>query len=490
MEQLVDLLYRPHDETWHGDAELAFEALFGGGNRYPETALKREVQIRAPRLDSDGAPFAALINHAAPNAGAYGGMSFVVFPSVSGSTCFGLVVGTQGLSPDEDVLTRPGHARRTQAIARWLNREFGHGDLVAWAKQDPVRIDQPLPGSVASWLGESLAATSKKYGDVMYAMSLVTPDRVLTTIALKAMLDVFMAGHGVATLKPERKEAAEIEASYMAHLMPDLTGSELASMLATRRFVVVEGPPGTGKTRMAIDLIDNHYVGNGTSIQFHPNTTYEAFIGGLSPQSAHGPTGLSFYPKPGALLTAIAAARATPERPYLLHIDEINRADLAKVLGEAIYLFEPKADAARSITLEHQFLGADGQVVEMPENLHVLGTMNSADRSVAILDLAIRRRFAFVSLWPQKTVVNELACDLMKDAFDRLLNIFVDHASGEAMSLMPGHSYFLEQDTDRAKLALQTELQPLLTEYLAQGYVAGFAGEIAGYLQWIDAQTS
>ena len=78
----------------------------------------------------------------------------------------------------------------------------------------------------------------------------------------------------------------------------------------------------------------------------------------------------------------------------------------------------------------------------------------------------------------------------MKDAFDRLLNIFVDHASGEAMSLMPGHSYFLEQDTDRAKLALQTELQPLLTEYLAQGYVAGFAGEIAGYLQWIDAQTS
>ncbi len=362
--------------------------------------------------------------------------------------------------------------------------------MIAWAKHDPVRIDQPLPTSTSEWLGEPFGNTIKRYGDVMYAICLASENRERTALALKAMLDMFLAGHGVSTLSSSRRESADIEASYMAHIMPNLDRDALGDMLAMRRYVIVEGPPGTGKTRMAVQLIEKRYAGNGISIQFHPNTTYESFIGGLSPVPATGDAGLAFYPKAGALLSAIVKAKARPEVPYLLHVDEINRADLAKVLGEAIYLFESQSDSPRRVALDHRFEGLEGLEVEIPANLHVLGTMNSADRSIAILDMAIRRRFAFVSLWPQAAVVAAIGCELMKEAFDRLLGIFVDHASDEALMLMPGHSYFLESQEPQAKTRLRTELQPLLNEYLSQGYVSGFAGEIASYLQWLEAKTA
>lgn len=122
----------------------------------------------------------------------------------------------------------------------------------------------------------------------------------------------------------------------------------------------------------------------------------------------------------------------------------------------------------------------------IPENLHVLGTMNSADRSIAIVDIAVRRRFAFMKLWPQKRIVSELGGNLMNKAFDDLVSIFVEYASNDAFALVPGHSYFLEKDDKKSATSLKTNLAPLLEEYLAQGYVAAFSDAIQTYLQWID----
>ena len=104
--------------------------------------------------------------------------------------------------------------------------------------------------------------------------------------------------------------------------------------------------------------------------------------------------------------------------------------------------------------------------------------MNSADRSLAIVDVAIRRRFAFVQLWPQMSVVRKLGCDLMQKAFEDLTSIFTEHATDEVFDLVPGHSYFLEKDEDAAKDRLKVTLAPLLVEYLRQGYVAAFAEPI------------
>jgi 5-methylcytosine-specific restriction protein B len=160
---------------------------------------------------------------------------------------------------------------------------------------------------------------------------------------------------------------------------------------------------------------------------------------------------------------------------------------LSKVLGEAIYLLEPKAEHQRQVTLAYDFGAPLYQQLTLPPNLHILGTMNSSDRSIAIMDIAIRRRFAFVKLWPQMTVVEQKGTALMQEAFRSLMSIFVEHASNETLRLMPGHSYFIENKADTDVRALQAGLAPLLEEYLEQGYVVGFAEPLRAYLQWIDS---
>lgn len=188
-------------------------------------------------------------------------------------------------------------------------------------------------------------------------------------------------------------------------------------------------------------------------------------------------------------MQAAAAAAADPSRDYLLHIDEINRADLSKILGEGIYLLEA-GDKGRILTLPYDFGAPFGRQLSLPANLHILGTMNTADRSLAIIDVAVRRRFAFIKLWPQLRVVQANGGAIMQEAFMNLTSIFVEHATDEAFNLIPGHSYFIQDnaaDNDEARRQLKTSLAPLLEEYLSQGYVGGFSEPIRSYLQWIDS---
>jgi 5-methylcytosine-specific restriction protein B len=113
--------------------------------------------------------------------------------------------------------------------------------------------------------------------------------------------------------------------------------------------------------------------------------------------------------------------------------------------------------------------------------------MNTADRSIALVDVAVRRRFAFVDLWPDHRVVNETSCPLAVEFFQKVVSVFVEHASEEAMPLAPGHSYFLASSYSEACMRLKRELVPLLNEYLAQGFVAGFAENIRVLIQEIEA---
>jgi 5-methylcytosine-specific restriction protein B len=259
--------------------------------------------------------------------------------------------------------------------------------------------------------------------------------------------------------------------------------TDVRDLLRTRRFVVLQGPPGTGKTRMATIVLRELYAGRGRSIQFHPNTTYENFIGGLAPASSAGDLGLRFSPIPGALMEIAAQALDDPSHDYLLHIDEINRADLGKILGEALFLLEPSEE--RQIQLPFDFGPPFHRTFFLPKNLHILGTMNNSDRSIAILDLAVRRRFAFVSLWPQMGVVKKLGCEYAQEAFQRLIDLFIEYASEDALLLTPGHSYFLHDQKAEAIKSFQSNLVPLLEEYLAQGYVGGFSEAVRAELQWL-----
>jgi len=487
LDPLVEIIHSGSVADWRKRNEAAFDTLFGTtSGRYPKAA-RDKVMLRAPEMAADsGVPFAAYIHPSNPPSGPYSGLSFVMFPAPEQPCLIGMVVGTQGLAPDEAVLGRPGHARKMQAICAWLNHELGKGSQVAWAKQDPTRIDLNIPREVCQkW--PAFQTVFERYGQVLYALFHPTGDRSETELALKAFLDVMFAERGHVPLGAHKPDADVMQASWFEHLMPTVTRGEVTSLLQRRRYVIVQGPPGTGKTRMARAILAGEYGGFGTSIQFHPNTTYEGFIGGLNPVASARGIGFQFAPKSGFLMEGAARALTHPDQHYLLHIDEINRADLGKILGEAIYLLETDTESKRQIDLPYDFGEPFHQTFSLPDNLHILGTMNSADRSIAILDVAVRRRFAFVSLWPSTKVVEELGCGTTRRAFRDLLSIFVEHASEEAFPLVPGHSYFLEADEKLAAERLRVSLVPLLEEYLAQGYVTGFAESIRSYLQWLRA---
>jgi 5-methylcytosine-specific restriction protein B len=480
------VMQKGYSSDWPERMKEGFDDLYGSsGGRYPASA-KSVVQVRAPGQSNEetGVPFAALIHQANPKSGPYGGMSIAIFPGDDESPCLlTFVVGTNGLAPDEAILGRPGHARKVSAICAWLNRKYGKRSLRAWAKQEPSRIDQPIPDTVSKVFPQYSRAFNR-YGNVLYGI--FVPSRDSAAEVLTAFLDLMFEERGILPLATFRDDSERIQREWSECLLPDVSDKDVLELLRARRYVILQGPPGTGKTRMAQELMKNQYGGRGRTIQFHANTTYEDFVGGLAPLEGEGDLGFRFAPRKGHLIVAAEEAMKN-SKPYLLHIDEINRADMSKVLGEAIFLLEADDKTPREITLSYDFGEPFKNSLRLPENLHIIGTMNSADRSLAVVDVAVRRRFAFNKMWPQMSVVRAGGCELMQRAFLDLVSIFVEHANDESFDLVPGHSYFLEGDDAAARRRLKVTLKPLLEEYLAQGYVASFAEPLRAYLQRIDS---
>jgi 5-methylcytosine-specific restriction protein B len=483
MESLLEIIKEPYDpDTWPNKSNEAFENLFGSTiGRYAKRA-RNEVRFRTPKFNSGSksVPFSAIIHESNPDSGGYGGMSFVIFPVSKAPPMIAMVVGTQGLSPDEHIIGKPGHTRKINAICKWLNTESKNDKQVAWAKREAVRTDISVPNNVRKEYPE-YKEIFDRYGDVIYGFSAAKED--ILESALKVFLDFHFQERGHSTLSAFEDEAKKLQTSYFNHLMPTTKRDDLMQLLQDRKFVILQGPPGTGKTRLANTLLKEDYDNRGSAIQFHPNTTYETFIGGLFPRTTESDLGLQFQVKRGQLLDTVVKAQNTDE-DVLLVIDEINRADLSKVLGEAIYSLEPHEN--RTIELPYDFGEPINNTMSIPPNLHILGTMNTADRSISILDVAIRRRFAFVDMWPQSEIVEKYGNEITKPAFQKLLGIFIEYAPNESFALMPGHSYFIAHKDVDAAIQMKTNLIPLLNEYLNQGYVSNFADAIHAYIQEIE----
>jgi 5-methylcytosine-specific restriction enzyme B len=197
---------------------------------------------------------------------------------------------------------------------------------------------------------------------------------------------------------------ADVAPLRLAHLPADVADQllvgrkwlvDLVDLLAERRQVILYGPPGTGKTYLAQKVAEALAPPENIKlVQFHPAYSYEDFFEGYRPvQLAGGQVG--FKLKAGPFRRIVEDALEHPEQPYLLIVDEINRANLAKVFGELYFLLEYR-DAAIDLLYSED----STKQFQLPKNVFIIGTMNTADRSIALVDAAMRRRFAFLSLHP------------------------------------------------------------------------------------------
>jgi len=464
------------------ETRQAIDGLFG--SRYQ--VRSRYAARVALMPGAETVSFAGLVHEDSPTSGVYGGMSLVWFPVEEADeqppgSLLTFVCGTRGLAPDEQILGRPGHARHLQALRRFLGKRHG---VAVWVKHDPTNLAEPFP----KVLRPSFARFKQvldRYGNYIYAAVEVPADPEHARAVVSVFLDLYAWERGWTPLRAAKAEIDTLKGALRGCLFPSVGKEELHALVRERRFVILQGPPGTGKTRLAGKLLAGEFSGCGTVVQFHPAVSYETFVAGISPDVEQ--SALRFQVKGGWLVEAAKQARAGD---FLLVIDEINRADLGRVLGEAIYLFESREighGLGRTVKLPH-VLDDGTDTLEIPPGLFILGTMNSADRSIAILDLAVRRRFAFVDVWPDISVVARQGRELATEAFGRLLDIFAQFAPDEALVLVPGHAYFLADSEEELIRRLRFELTPLLGEYLQEGRLGACESELRAYLDWLEAE--
>lgn len=321
--------------------------------------------------------------------------------------------------------------------------------LASWMYKDPV--DEPVP---AGDIGTNAGAEQETEGEVREAFQVAAP------IVPYSVEDILKDGCFL--------ERAEID--------------RLLDRLRTKKNLILQGPPGTGKTwlakRLAFALMGQKDDSKVRAVQFHPNLSYEDFVRGWRP-TGEGKLSLA----DGVFMEAIKAASKEPSSKFVVVIEEINRGNPAQIFGELLTLLEAGKRTPNE-ALELCYPDADGKrrPVHIPENLYVVGTMNIADRSLALVDLALRRRFAFVGLEPRlgqvwrEWVVKECAVDpgLVADIERRIADlneqIAADARLGKQFRI--GHSYVtpahrLEAgDTKKwFQQVVETEIGPLLDEY-------------------------
>ena len=329
-----------------------------------------------------------------------------------------------------------------------MNSEDGRSNLrrtVDWAEGDGVDYAE-VPSEVSARLQvqhEVVEMTQQL--DALEAMLAEVTDRPVPEPEPKAELSLPDATDDIAG-------RLNIDRAWL---------QESIQLLRERKQLIYYGPPGTGKTYVALKLAEHLAGDNVRLVQFHPAYTYEDFFEGYRPVDSGG-----FELKPGPLRKIVDQAKDNPSTPYFLIIDEINRGNLAKIFGELYFLLE-----YRDRDIDLLYATDDDVGFTLPKNVFIIGTMNTADRSIALVDSAMRRRFAFEALHPSIEPTASLLRRWLKaenlpgevaDLLDAL------NARIEDSDFKIGPSYFMKpggQTAEGIERTWRTSILPLLEEH-------------------------
>ena len=244
----------------------------------------------------------------------------------------------------------------------------------------------------------------------------------------------------------------------------------LAALLKNRKNVILQGAPGVGKTftakKLAYAMMGEEDDSRIEMVQFHQNYTYEDFIMGYRPD------GSDFKLTDGIFYRFCQRASNYPDKDFFFIIDEINRGNMSKIFGELLMLIE-KAYRGTKVTLAYS-----GMPFSVPENLYIIGMMNTADRSLAMIDYALRRRFSFFEMEPGfnsegfTNYRNSFADETFNTLIDqiKLLNKEISEDKSLGRGFQIGHSYFCGREelgcTDEwMRSVVEFDILPMLNEY-------------------------
>ncbi len=254
--------------------------------------------------------------------------------------------------------------------------------------------------------------------------------------------------------------------------------TDKVDLLEFKKQIILQGPPGTGKTRLAKQIARfmiknemepkiNDIEEQVKIVQFHPSYSYEDFVRGIVAKS--NGNHIEYITEDKLLINISKKAISNPDKKYILIIDEINRANLSSVLGELIYGLEYRGESVESMYADNN----GNREIKLPKNLYIIGTMNTADRSIGHIDYAIRRRFAFTNILSNDNNVLS-GFPNGEVIYNRTVELFTDTYISPEFNIDDikiGHSYFIVENDSKEELQnkLEFEIKPLLMEYVKDG---------------------